>query len=127
MTLKEFRESYHKITDKASTLARGTNYSLIAIVWILCGEKISNIDSFKWVLLWLLLSLVMDFFQYLVPAIIGTIKYRCEEKKVKDKSQIDDIPTEGYPNCTPWITSTLFILKFIFSLKAIICLLCVLF
>lgn len=127
MTLKEFRESYHSITDKASTLARGTNYSLIAIVWILCDENISNIDSFKWVLLWLLLSLVMDFFQYLVPAIIGTIKYRCEEKKVKDKSQIDDTPTEGYPNCTPWITSSLFILKFNFSLKAVICLLCVLF
>lgn len=32
MTIKEFRESYHNVTDKANSLCRSTNYSLVAIV-----------------------------------------------------------------------------------------------
>ena len=42
MTLKEFRESYHNATGKASDLARSTNYSLIAIVWVLCGQDLAK-------------------------------------------------------------------------------------
>lgn len=122
MTLKEFRESYHKATGKASDLARSTNYSLIAIIWVLCGQDIDKVSSYRCVLIWLLLSLAIDYVQYLIMALIGTIKYRCEESKVKDKSKIDETPTKGYPEITPWLTSVCFIFKFVFAIIAVCCL-----
>ena len=124
MTLKEFRESYHNATGKASDLARNTNYLLIAIIWVLCGQNIEKVSSYRCVLIWLLSSLAIDYVQYLIMALIGTIKYRCEESKVKDKSKIDETPTNGYPEITPWLTTICFVLKFVFAFVAVCCLLC---
>lgn len=124
MKLGTLKEDYHKRTEKASDVARVTNYSLIAIVWVLCGQDINNVSSYKWVLIWLLLALVMDYFQYLVPGLIGTFTYRIGENKNIDKKSLDEVEVDGYPNCTPYITITLFILKFVFSITAVIWLLC---
>lgn len=124
MTLKDFRESYHSATGKASELARSTNYSLIAIIWVLCGQDLEKVSSYKCVLIWLLLSLAIDYMQYLIMALFGTIKYRYEESKVKDKSKIDETPTKGYPEITPYLTTFCFILKFVFALIAVCCLVC---
>ena len=122
MTLKEFRESYHNATSKASDLARSTNYSLIAIVWVLCGQDINKVVTYRCVLIWLLLSLAIDYVQYLIMALFGTIKYRYEESKVKDKMKIDDTSTNGYPEITPYLTTACFVLKFTFALVAVCCL-----
>ena len=103
--LKEFRESYHNATGKASDLARNTNYSLIAIIWVLCGQDLNKVSSYRCVLIWLLLSLAIDYVHYLIMALFGTIKYRYEESKVKDKSKIDETPTKGYPEITPYLTT----------------------
>lgn len=124
MKLGALKEDYHKRTEKASDVARVTNYSLIAIVWVLCGQDINNVSSYKWVLIWLLLALVMDYFQYLVPGLIGTFTYRIGENKNIDKKSLDEVEVDGYPNGTPYITITLFILKFVFSITAVIWLLC---
>lgn len=122
MTIKEFRESYHGVTDKASSLCRSTNYSLIAIVWILCKEDVNNILSYRCALIWLLLSLSLDYFQYFIMALIGAIKYRIEERNVQDKSKLDDAVTEGYPEYTPYISLCCFVLKFFFAIIAVCCL-----
>ena len=122
MTLKDFRESYHDATSKASELARSTNYSLIAIIWVLCGQDFGKVSSYRCVLIWLLLSLAIDYVQYLIMALFGTIKYRYEESKVKDKSKIDETPTKGYPEITPYLTTFCFIMKFVFAIVAVICL-----
>lgn len=119
MTLKEFRDSYHSATGKASDLARSTNYSLIAIVWVLCGQDISKVTSYKWVLFWLLLSLAIDYLQYLIMAFMGSVKYRYEEQKVKDKSLIDEIKTNGYPEITPYLTMSCFFAKFVCAIIAV--------
>ena len=124
MTLKEFRESYHNATGKASDLARSTNYSLIAIVWVLCGQDIEKVSSYRCVLIWLLLSLAIDYVQYLIMALFGTMKYRYEESKVRDKSKIDETLTNGYPEITPYLTTACFVLKFLFALVAVCCLVC---
>lgn len=124
MTLKDFRENYHGATSKASELARSTNYSLIAIIWVLCGQDLEKVSAYKWVLIWLLLSLAIDYMQYLIMALFGTIKYRYEESKVKDKSKIDETPTNGYPEITPYLTTFCFIFKFVFALIAVCCLVC---
>ena len=123
MTLKEFRESYHNATGKASDLARSTNYSLIAIIWVICGQDLDKVSSYRCVLIWLLLSLAIDYVQYLIMALMGMIKYRYEESKVKDKSKIDETLTKGYPEITPWLTTVCFILKFVFAFIAVCCLL----
>lgn len=124
MTLKDFRESYHAVTDKASSLCRTTNYSLIAIVWILCKEDISNIPTYRCVFIWLLLSLGFDYLQYFLMALIGTMKYQSDENKVRDKSKIDETETDGYPWYTPKLSFACFILKFVFALIAVCCLVC---
>ena len=124
MTLKEFRESYHNATGKASDLTRSTNYSLIAIVWVLCGQDLAKVSSYRCVLIWLLLSLAIDYVQYLIMALFGTIKYRYEESKVRDKSKIDETPTNGYPEITPYLTTACFVLMFLFALVAVCCLVC---
>lgn len=124
MTLKEFRESYHNATGKASDLARSTNYSLIAIVWVLCGQDLNKVATYRCVLIWLLLSLAIDYVQYLIMALFGTMKYRYEESKVRDKSKIDETPTNGYPEITPYLTTVCFVLKFLFALVAVCCLVC---
>lgn len=71
MTLKEFRDSYHNAASKASDLARSTNYSLIAIIWVLCGQDLEIVSSHRCVLIWLLLSLTIDYVQYLIMALLG--------------------------------------------------------
>ena len=124
MTLKEFRESYHKATGKASDLARSTNYSLIAIVWVLSGQNIEKVSSYRCVLIWLLFSLFLDYLQYLIMALFGLFKYRYEERKVKEISKIDETQTNGYPNITPYLTTFCFILKFFFAFIAVCCLVC---
>lgn len=123
MTLKEFRDSYHNTTGKASDLARSTNYSLIAIIWVLCGQDFEKVLLYRHVLIWLLLSLAIDYMQYFIMAMIGIIKYRYEECKVKDKSKIDETPTNGYPEITPWLSTFCFVLKFVFAFVAVCCLL----
>lgn len=122
MTLKEFRENYHAVTDKASSLCRTTNYSLIAIVWILCEKDINNISTYRCVFIWLLLSLAFDYLQYFLMALIGSIKYRIEEGKVKDLSKIDEVRTDGYPSYTPCLSLGCFVFKFVFAIIAVICL-----
>ena len=94
MTIKEFRDSYHGVTDKASSLCRSTNYSLIAIVWILCKEDINNIPLYRCVFVWLLFSLTFDYLQYFLMALIGTFKYRNEEGKVK---VVGEVPIKTEP------------------------------
>jgi hypothetical protein len=119
MTLKDFRESYHSATGKASDLARATNYSLIAVIWVLCGQDLEKVESYRGVIILLLLSLAIDYAQYLIMALFGMIKYRYEECKVRDKSKLDETPTNGYPEITPFLTSACFIFKFVFALMAV--------
>ena len=105
-------------------MARSTNYSLIAIVWVLCGQDLEKVSSYRCVLIWLLLSLAIDYVQYLIMALFGTMKYRYEERKIRDKSKIDETPTNGYPEITPYLTTACFVLKFLFALVAVCCLVC---
>lgn len=50
MKLKELRENYQNATTRASDLARSTNYSLIAIVWILCGQNLDTMGDYNRIL-----------------------------------------------------------------------------
>lgn len=120
MKLDDFRESYHDITTKASNIARSTNYSLIAVVWVLCGQDVSKIETYKYAILFIILSLICDYLQYLSMAFIGSIKYLIDEKKVSEDKSKDNTDEIGYPCYTPYISTTFFIFKFIFEIVAVI-------
>lgn len=120
MNLKEFRDSYQSVTGKASDVVRTTNYSLIAMIWILSKEDIGKLTDYRCVLICITVSLGLDYLQYVITAIIGTWVYRKEEQKVEDKSKVDATLTNGYPECTPYISICFFILKIIFAVIAIV-------
>lgn len=121
MNLKEFRDSYHLVTGKASDVVRSTNYSLIAMIWILSKEDTKALAAdYKTILIFIIISLGFDYLQYVIQSVIGAIKYRCDERKVADKSKIDEMPTSGYPECTPYLANLCFILKIIFAMIAMI-------
>lgn len=130
MKLKELKEDYHVRTGKASDLARTTNYSLIAIIWILCGEDIHKITTYKIVLLFILLSLFFDFLQYSIQGIGEMIIYKRREKELlakKPNSAIDDENIEGFSPCLRNVASILFDGKILLVFVSVILLLIKLF
>lgn len=126
MKLESLRENYYRATSKASEIARNTNYSLIAMCWIMCREKAENVPDYKRVLIFLLLSLSFDYLQYLFKSIIGGFIYHRREKVFTDKGKMinDQKDVDGYPYWMPYITWLFFALKFICAIVAIIIMLC---
>ena len=122
MKLKELRDAYQEATGMASSLTRNTSYSLIALCWILCGQRPEALANFKLVLLLLVLSLSADFFQYIVRSITIWITYKYRECQTTAKNCInmDDVEVSDYPGCLPVITGILFLAKLLFTISAAI-------
>ena len=126
MKLELLRGNYYRATSKASEIARNTNYSLIAMCWIMCREKVENVSDYKWVLIFLLLSLTFDYLQYLFKGLVGGFIYHRREKIFTDKGKmvIDQKEVDGYPYWMPYITWLFFAIKFVCAIVAIIIMLC---
>ena len=120
MKIKELRDIYHKETGKISNLARSTNYSLIAICWILCGQNLDKLKDYICVLFFLLLSLGFDYLQYLFKGVLCGIIYKYKECKATKAGHLDDEKDVGdYPEWMPWVTWAFFTLKYVFSFIAV--------
>lgn len=126
MRIESLRDNYYKATSNASEIARNTNYSLIAMCWIMCREKVENVSDYKWVLIFLLLSLTFDYLQYLFKGLVGGFIYHRREKIFTDKGKmvIDQKEVDGYPYWMPYITWLFFAIKFVCAIVAIIIMLC---
>ena len=126
LRIESLRDNYYKATSKASEIARNTNYSLIAMCWIMCREKVENVSDYKWVLIFLLLSLTFDYLQYLFKGLVGGFIYHRREKIFTDKGKmvIDQKEVDGYPYWMPYITWLFFAIKFVCAIVAIIIMLC---
>jgi len=126
MKLESLRNNYYNATNKASEIARNTNYSLIAICWIICGEKVENVSDYKWILIFLLLSLSFDYLHYLFKSLVGGIIYKRREKDFTDKGKSinDQKEVDGYPFWMPYVIWCFFVLKFTFAIIAIVIMLC---
>ena len=122
LRIESLRDNYYK----ASEIARNTNYSLIAMCWIMCREKVENVSDYKWVLIFLLLSLTFDYLQYLFKGLVGGFIYHRREKIFTDKGKmvIDQKEVDGYPYWMPYITWLFFAIKFVCAIVAIIIMLC---
>lgn len=120
MKLKELRENYQNATTRASDLARSTNYSLIAIIWILCGQNLDTMGDYNRILFFLVLSLAADYLQYLIRSLVMGCIYAMRELKVTTNGNVnDDAEVKDYPEFLRWTTWILYITKYIFTLLAV--------
>lgn len=120
MKLKELRENYQNATTRASDLARSTNYSLIAIIWILCGQNLDTMGDYNRILFFLVLSLAADYLQYLFRSLVMGCIYAMRELKVTTNGNVnDDAEVKDYPEFLRWTTWILYITKYIFTLLAV--------
>lgn len=115
MTINDLKAEYLKSSSKTSELTRNVNYSCIALVWILCGQDLSKVTEYKFVLLFLLLSLLCDFFQYLWKTLTVCIDYKIKYNKIRHDS--DDVEFSSYIQYGTWFFLTL---KIVFAFVAVV-------
>lgn len=121
MILKNMREDRNKQTGKASDIARITNYSLLAVCWIICDKSFKQINNCEFAIICLVISLSADYLQYLIKSIaIGIIYWKRENKNSKDNGgHIDDNAiVDDYPSRIRIITWIFYFIKFSFTIIA---------
>lgn len=113
MKLQSILEQYSSDTQRVSEIARGANYSLIAICWVLAHETVDNLSDFRSVLILVIVSLLLDFLQYLVRGEMERRHFNKQEDKARtDNSMIDeDYEAEPYPKLIKRVSSVFYYLK----------------
>ena len=82
MNTQELFESFHDATDTLSTQVRYVNYSLIAVLWIISHQTVSELlEENALVLFLVVLSLSLDILQYVWKSITVWCYTRGIEKK----------------------------------------------
>lgn len=122
MKLKDILSQYKEDTAKASDICRQTNYSLIAVCWILSNESVDNLRSFKIVLFFVVTSLYFDFIQYFVRGFLEKKHYSEEEEKAKDENGKinEEYDAAPYPKNINSTSTWLYRIKIIFSVLALL-------
>jgi hypothetical protein len=92
MKLEKFKEESYEFSKQASDLVRQFAFAGIAIIWIFKIDKPTEHlipqELFK-PLLFFVVTLIFDIFQYLIPAIILSIFFWFHERKNQGNTQID--------------------------------------
>ena len=122
MKLQSILEQYSADTQRVSEIARGANYSLIAIWWVLAHETVDNLSDFRSVLIFVLVSLLLDFLQYLVRGEMDRRHFNKQEDKARrDNGIIDeDYEAEPYPKSIKRVSSLFYYLKITTTLFAFV-------
>lgn len=84
MKLKEARAAYYEHSGTASVVSRQAAFAGIAMIWIFKNESsgiVSLPDTLLYPVLFLLLSLSLDFLQYVYSSAAWGIFHRIMEKK----------------------------------------------
>lgn len=97
MKLKDILSQYTIDTTKASDICRQSNYSLIAVCWILAKESVDNLVNYKIVLFFVVLSLYFDFIQYFYRGVMEGKHFDEQEAKAKDDKGIIDEQYDAMP------------------------------
>lgn len=113
MKLQSILEQYSADTQRVSEIARGTNYSLIAICWVLAHEKVDKLSDYRFVLILVLVSLFFDFLQYLVRGEMERMHFNKQENKARKNSGIidEDYEADPYPKSIKRVSSVFYYLK----------------
>lgn len=113
MKLQSILEQYSADTQRVSEIARGANYSLIAICWVLAHEKVDKLSGYRFVLTLVLVSLFFDFLQYLVRGEMERMHFNKQEDKARKNNGIIDEAYEAdpYPKSIKRVSSVFYYLK----------------
>lgn len=113
MKLQSILEQYSADTQRVSEIARGANYSLIAICWVLAHEKVDKLSGYRFVLTLVLVSLFFDFLQYLVRGEMERMHFNKQENKARKNNGIIDEAYEAdpYPKSIKRVSSVFYYLK----------------
>lgn len=109
MELKNYREKSYKYTEKASEIARSMMLAGIGIIWIIRTDKNGLTLSDKELLFPLTImaiTLIVDFFQYLLGGTIWITFYKRHEKA--GKKDTDDVL-----NTKKWRTNVLYAIYYL--------------
>lgn len=86
--IDDYKKDYEYYTGKASEINRNLALAGIAIVWIFkttSGSDFSLPKELTIPLLWLVISLSLDFLQYVLGGLIWFVYYRYYEKQIDSK------------------------------------------
>lgn len=120
MKLSDILSQYTNDTTKASDICRQSNYSLIAVCWILANESVNNLTNYKIVLFFVVMSLYFDFIQYFYRGVIEGKHYDDEESKAKNISGKinEDYDAKPYPTSLNKISTAFYYVKIICTFVA---------
>ncbi len=120
MKLSDILIQYSTDTTKASDICRQSNYSLIAICWILASENVNNLVNYKIVLFFVVISLYFDFMQYFYRGIVEGKHYDDEEAKAKDDlGKIDEnYNAKPYPKSLNKVSTGFYYTKIVCTIIA---------
>ena len=113
MKLQSILEQYSADTQRVSEIARGANYSLIAICWVLAHEKVDKLSGYRFVLTLVLVSLFFDFLQYLVRGEMERMHFNKQENKARKNNGIiyEAYEADPYPKSIKRVSSVFYYLK----------------
>lgn len=118
MKLEDYKKKSHEYTAKASEIARQLNFAGIGIIWIVRTTfpelKLSDFQLLLPLLL-ISISLISDFFQYLIGGIIWIEFYKSKEKR--GISGTTDLKSPEWRNRILYI---FYYVKFVFMVVAYI-------
>ncbi len=105
MKLEEYKKDSYEFSSLASNLIRQFAFAGIAIIWIFKFDKPTDhlIPTELVVpLIYIVISLVFDLLQYLIPALIWSLFFIYHEKKNGGKTDVD-VKASGWYSVPGWI------------------------
>ena len=121
MELNEYKKDSYEFSKLTSDLVRQFAFAGIAIIWIFKVDKSDHLipNQLFLPLLFLVIALVFDLLQYLIPTIIWTIFFRYHEKKNNGDTRVQIKASSRY-SAPGWTCFTLKIICLIVSYVFII-------
>lgn len=107
MTVNNMKEAYLNNSGKVSDFTRNINYSAIALVWVLCDQKLTEIGNFRFTLTLFFASLFIDYFQYIWKTVIIWSQYKIEDNR-PNQDENSEVRYWGFTQVVTWL---LFALK----------------
>lgn len=105
MKLEKYRDDSYEFSKQTSELIRQFAFAGIAIIWIFKIDKpgLHLIpQELIYPLLMLVIALIFDLCQYLIPTIIWTIYYRIMERRHHQNTEVD-MKASGWWSVPGWI------------------------
>lgn len=99
MKLSNCRKDYYEFTAKASDVSRKLAFAGIALIWVFKEDHLNKVPSpLLFPALLFVVALALDLLQYAYGAAVWGFRARCEEKKLRDRSQDPEFSVSPFWN-----------------------------